>query len=167
MSAREQDATLYFEEFPEMELKHGDYRNLASSHSCIFFIKRIPEGFFIVWHSLVYRLFCCVGLAEMERLTFSKLKFKIDPFSSVSTICAIWVSLKSCCWLDSNSFFIKIALISWKDIIKVTVVFFCTEVLSFYLIDLKVVWNLSLDIGRHERSLGWTKNLFSASGPYV
>jgi len=97
---------------PKMEVKHGDYRNLTSSHGCKYFIEKIPQGFFQEWHSLLYLLHCCVGLGETERLTFSKLKFECDPFSRVSTICATWVSFKSHCWPDSNSFFTNIVLVS-------------------------------------------------------
>ena len=58
----------------------------------------------------MYQLFGCVGLIQIDRLTFSKIKFESDPFSRVSSRCVIGVSLISCCWLDSNSMFMKIGV---------------------------------------------------------
>ena len=65
----------------------------------------------------MYQLFGCVGLIQIDRLTFSKTKFESDPFSRVSSRCVIGVSLMSCCWLDSNSMFMKVGVINQRDII--------------------------------------------------
>ena len=65
----------------------------------------------------MYQLFGCVGLIELEHLTFSKIKFESDPFSRVSSRCVIGVSLMTCWWLDSNSVFMKFGVINQRDII--------------------------------------------------
>ena len=65
----------------------------------------------------MYQLFGCVGLIQIEHLTFSKIKFESDPFSRVSSRCVIGVSLMTCCWLDSNSVFMKFGVINQEDII--------------------------------------------------
>ena len=53
----------------------------------------------------MYQIFGCVGLIQIDRLTFSKIKFESDLFSRDSSRCVIGVSLMSCCWFDSNSMF--------------------------------------------------------------
>ena len=45
--AGENDATLHTDESFKMEEKHGDQQNLASSHSCKYFVREIPQGFFL------------------------------------------------------------------------------------------------------------------------
>ena len=65
----------------------------------------------------MYQRFGCVGLIQIDRLTFSKIKFESDPFSRVSSRCVIVVSLMSCCWLDSDSMFMKVGVINQRDII--------------------------------------------------
>ena len=65
----------------------------------------------------MYQLFSCVGLIQVDRLTFSKIKFESDPFSRVSSKCVIGVSLMSCCWLDSKSVFMKVGVMNREDII--------------------------------------------------
>ena len=65
----------------------------------------------------MYQLFGCVGLIQIDRLTFSKIKFESDPFSRVSSKCVIGVSLMSCCWLDSKSMFMKVGVINQEEII--------------------------------------------------
>ena len=54
----------------------------------------------------------CVGFIEIDRLNFSKIKFESDPFPRVSSKCVIGVSLMSCCWLNSNSMFMKVGVIN-------------------------------------------------------
>ena len=46
MSAGEDDATFQNDESLKMEEKHGDNRNMASSHGCKYFMWEIPQGFF-------------------------------------------------------------------------------------------------------------------------
>ena len=65
----------------------------------------------------MYQRFSCVGLIQVHRLTFSKIKFESDPFSRVSSKCVIGVSLMSCCWLDSKSMFMKVGVMDQEDII--------------------------------------------------
>ena len=65
----------------------------------------------------MYQLFGCVGLIQIDRLTFSKMKFESDLFSHVSSRCVIGVSLMSCYWLDSNSMFMKVGVLNQRDII--------------------------------------------------
>ena len=65
----------------------------------------------------MYQLFGCVRWIQIDRLTFSKIKFKSDPFSRVSSKCVIGVSLMSCCWPDSKSMFLKVGVINQEDII--------------------------------------------------
>ena len=56
---------------------------------------------------------------------YLKIKFKSDPFSRVSSKCVIGASLMSCCWLDSNSMFMKV------NVISLAVVFFWYRSYSF------------------------------------
>ena len=66
----------------------------------------------------MYQPFSCVGLIQIDRLTFSKKKrFESDQFSRASSKCVIGVSLMSCCWLDSKSMFMKVGVINQEDII--------------------------------------------------
>ena len=79
--------------------------------------KRKDTRFLSVVKCLLYLLFGCIGLIQIDHLTFSKIKFESDPFSGVSSKCVIAVSLMSCCWPDSNSMFMKVGVINQKDII--------------------------------------------------
>ena len=45
----------------------------------------------------LYLFFGCVGLFQIDRLTFSQIRFESDPFSRVSSRCVIGVSLMCCC----------------------------------------------------------------------
>ena len=65
----------------------------------------------------MYQIFGCVGLIQIDRLTFSKIKFESDLFSRVSLRCVIGVSLMTCCWFNSNSMFMKVGVINQRDII--------------------------------------------------
>ena len=65
----------------------------------------------------MYQLFGCVGLIQIDRLTFSQIKFESDPFLRFSSMCVIGVSSMSCCWLNSNSMFMKVGAINQRDII--------------------------------------------------
>ena len=47
VSAGENDATLNTDESFKMEEKHEDQQNLASSHGCKYFVREIPQGFFL------------------------------------------------------------------------------------------------------------------------
>ena len=105
----------------KMEEKHGDQQNLASSRGCKYFIREIPQGSFLYLYFVLCLLFGCVSLAEIKRLTFSKLKFEFYSFSCVPITCETWVSLKSRCWVDLSSFFVKIVLVTNRDIIRLTV----------------------------------------------
>ena len=71
----------------------------------------------------------------MDHLTFSKIKFESDPFSHVSSRCVIGVSLMSCCWLYSNSMFMKVGVINQRD--NWLWCLFGTEVIRFCLIYLE------------------------------
>ena len=86
----------------------------------------------------MYQLFGCVGLIQINRLTFSKIKFESDPFSRVSSRCVIGVSLMSCCWLDIElNVHESRCDKSKRHNITGCGVFFGTEVIRFCLIHLE------------------------------
>ena len=59
----------------------------------------------------------CFNSNRLPHFFKNKVKFESDPFSCVSSRCVVAVSLMSCCWLDSNSMFMKVGVINQKDII--------------------------------------------------
>ena len=57
--------------------------------------------------------------------------FEFYSFLCVSTTCVTLVSLKSACSVDLNPFFVKIALVTKNDIIKLTVVISLSSACKF------------------------------------